>query len=106
MKTTLWAAIMATGNYMHGGSGYRWKKQVFEDYDACALKAGNCIVGRNTYEEYVASGGSFDSIEVVVVSRTRREIPGVTCVAPPGEALRFLEQKGHTNAFVAGGDSL
>ena len=106
MKTTLWAAIMANGNYMHGDSDYRWKKQVFDDFDACALAAGNCIVGRKTYEEYVASGGGLDGIEVVVVSRTNREIPGVTCVASPSEALRFLEQKGHANALVGGGDSL
>ena len=106
MKTTLWAAIMANGNYMHGGSGYRWKPQVFEDFDACALAAGNCILGRKTYEEYVASGGSFARIETVVVSRTHRELPGATFVASPDEALRYLEQKGHTNAFVAGGDSL
>src|SRR5579871_3374686 len=106
MKTILWAAILANGNYMHGGSDYRWKKQVFADFDACALEAVNCILSRKTYEEYAASGGGFGGIEVVVVSRTNRAIPGVTCVVSPGEALHFLEQKGHANALVAGGDSL
>lgn len=106
MKTTLWAAIMANGNYMHGSGDYRWSKRVFEDFDACALEAGNCIVGRKTYEEYVAGGGSFEGVEVVVVSRTLREAAGATCVDSASGALRHLEEKGFSTALVAGGDSL
>lgn len=106
MKTILWAAITANGTYMHGDSDYRWKKEVFEDFDACALEAGNCIVGRKTYEEYVGSGATMGDLEVVVVSRSKGDVPGITVVASPREALWHLEQKGFASALVGGGDSL
>ena|SRR5579862_4439865 len=106
MKTILWAAITANGNYMHGDSDYRWKKEVFEDFDACALDAGNCIIGRKTYEEYAGSGGSLGALKVVVVSRSASNIAGVTCAGSPSEALSLLEANGYTSALVGGGDSL
>ena len=106
MKTILWAAIMANGNYMHGDADYRWSKLVFADFDATALAVGNCIIGRKTYEEYAGAGGDFGGLEIVVVSRTPNGIAGVTCVTSPAEALRYLESKGHTSALVGGGDSL
>ncbi|MBS1718270.1 MAG: dihydrofolate reductase family protein [Armatimonadetes bacterium] len=106
MTTILWAALMANGNYMHGDSGYRWKKQVFEDFDACMLEAGNCIIGRKTYEEYAGAGGSFGNTEIVVVSRTNREIPGISCVTSPTEAIKHLEEKGFKKVLVGGGDSI
>ncbi len=106
MKTILWAAITANGAYMHGNQGYRWPKVVFEEFDRDASEAGNCILGRNTFTEYVDSGGSFGKLDVVLVSRTPREHPGVTCAGSPGEALLALEGKGHSTALVGGGDSL
>ena len=106
MKTILWAAITANGNYMHGDSDYRWKTEIFEDFDACALLAGNCIIGRKTYEEYVGAGGSMGELTVVVVSRSKRDLAGATCVASPQEAIRHLEQKGFASALIGGGDSL
>lgn len=106
MKTILWAAITANGNYMHGDSDYRWKKEIFVDFDACALLAGNCIIGRKTYEEYVGAGGSMGELEVVVVSRSKSGMQGATVVASPKGAILHLEQKGFTSALVGGGDSL
>ena len=53
---------------MHGNSNYRWAKQVFDDYDARAHEAGNCIFGHKTYEEHVGSGRGFSNLDVVVVS--------------------------------------
>lgn len=106
MKTILWAAITANGNYMHGDSDYSWKKEVFEDFDAFALGAGNCIVGRKTFEEYVGGGGSMGDLEVVVVSRSIGDLAGATVVASPRDALRHLEKKGFGSALVGGGDSL
>jgi dihydrofolate reductase len=106
MKTILWAAVTANGTYMHGGQSYHWPKEVFEDFDRCAAQAGNCIIGRKTHEEYAGSGGDFGRIDVVVVSRTPRAIPGVKHVTSPREALLHLEERGHVTALVGGGDSL
>lgn len=106
MKTILWAALTANGSYMHGDSSYRWPKVVFDDFDAVALEAGNCIIGRKTFEEYAGSGGSLGAVEFVVVSRTAADIAGAAAVSSPRDAIRHLEQKGFASALVGGGDSL
>ena len=106
MKITLFAAIMANGNYMHGDGDYRWAKEVFQDFDSCALESGNCIVGRKTYDEYASTGGGFGDLAVVVVSRTADSIPGTIVANSPSQAIQQLELLGHSSALVGGGDSL
>ena len=106
MKITLFAAIMASGNYMHGDGDYRWPKEVFVDFDSSALEAGNCGLGRKTYEEYAGGDGGFGEMAVVVLSRTMVSTPGITVVKSPQEAIDHLAKLGHSNILIGGGDSV
>ena len=107
MKTILWAALTANGNYAQSSPEHPPKQEALDDFATQARAAGNFIVGRRTFEGMQASGGgSFDGIDIVVLSSRHKEIPGVKLVSSPQEALNYLQEKGHTIALLSGGAEL
>ncbi|RRJ62795.1 dihydrofolate reductase [Paenibacillus oralis] len=106
MKTILWATLTANGNYAQSGPENPPKKEALADFAAHAKAAGNFIVGRRTFESMAGNGGGggpFADLDIVVISKSAPEIPGVIVVGSPEEALNYLQQKGHQTAFISGG---
>ncbi|GHO63051.1 hypothetical protein KSC_019430 [Ktedonobacter sp. SOSP1-52] len=107
MKTILWGTLVANGNFAQIGADKPSHKEAFGDFLARAQATGNFIVGRKTFEELATSGGgSMGEIDIVVVSQTIKEIPGVKLVRSPQEALTYLQAKGYTTTLLAGGAAL
>ena len=112
MKTVLWATLTANGNYAQSSPEHPPKPETLGDFATQAKTAGNFIVGRRTFEGFQASGGGgggggpFASLDIVVVSRTMKAIPGEQIVGSPEEAVSYLQAKGHQVALVAGGTDL
>lgn len=108
MKTILWATLAANGNYAQSSSENPPTKETLDDFAAQARTAGNFIVGRHAFEGFQASGGVGAMVDpdIVVVSRSVKEIPGVKLVESPQEALHYLQAKGHTTALLVGGAEL
>ena len=107
MKTILWAALTANGNYAQSSAEHPPKPEAFNDFVAHAKAAGNFIVGRRTFEGMQASGGNpSGEVDIVVVSQSVKEIPGVKVVESPQEALTYLQDKGHTTALLSAGADL
>ncbi|MFD1953176.1 dihydrofolate reductase family protein [Paenibacillus thailandensis] len=105
MKTILWATLTANGNYAQSSPDNPPKKEALDDFATHAKAAGNFIVGRRTFEGMRGNGGGgpFGEIDIVVVSKNAAEIPGVTVVKSPQEALNYLQQKGYRTALISGG---
>jgi len=114
MRTILWATLTANGNYAQSGPENPPKQEALADFAAQAAAAGNFIVGRRTFEgmqdpsrisqgEQAAAGGPFAGLDIVVVSKSIQDIPGVTVVGSPREALDYLREKGHSTALISGG---
>ncbi|HZR38884.1 MAG TPA: dihydrofolate reductase [Ktedonobacteraceae bacterium] len=104
MKTILWATLTANGNYAQSSAEHPPKSEAFNDFVAHAKAAGNFIVGRRTFEGMQAGGGNpFGEVDIVVVSQSIKEIPGVKVVESPQEALNYLQEKGHTTALLSAG---
>jgi len=108
MKTILWAALTANGNYAQSSPEHPPKQKAPGDFAAHAKKAGNFIVGRRTFLGFKVSGAdkAFGEADIVVLSRNATEVPGATCAVSPKEALSYLERNGHKTALLAGGESL
>ncbi len=107
MKTILWAALTANGNYAQSSREHPPKMEALADFAAQAKAAGNFIVGRRTFEGMPAIGGtSRGDVDIVVLSRSAQDLPGVTCVTTPQAALTYLRSKGHTTALLAAGADL
>jgi dihydrofolate reductase len=107
MKTILWATLTANGNYAQSSPEHPPKPEAFNDFVTHARTAGNFIVGRRTFEGMQAGAGNpFGEIDIVVVSQSVKEIPGVKAVGSPQEALNYLQAKGHTTALVGAGADL
>jgi len=106
LKTVLWATLTANGNYAQSGPENPPKKEALNDFAAQAMAAGNFIVGRRTFEAMRGSGGGggpFANLDIVVISNSIPEMPGVTVANSPEEALRYLREKGHQTALISGG---
>jgi dihydrofolate reductase len=107
MKTILWATLTANGNYAQSSAEHPPKPEAFNDFVAHAKAAENFIVGRKTFEGMQASGGNpFGEVDIVVVSQSVKEIPGVKVVGSPQEALNYLQEKGYTTALLGAGADL
>ncbi len=107
MKTVLWATLTANGNYAQSSPEHPPKPEAFNDFVAHAKAAGNFIVGRRTFEGMRTGGGNpFGEVDIVVVSQSVKEIPGVKVAGSPQEALGYLQEKGHTTALVGAGTEL
>lgn len=105
MKTVLWATLTANGNYAQSGPENPPKKEALNDFATQAMAAGNFIVGRRTFEAMRGSGGGgpFANLDIVVISKSISDMPGVTVAKSPEEALRYLREKGHATALISGG---
>ncbi|MEK0315044.1 dihydrofolate reductase family protein [Cohnella sp. 56] len=105
MKTILWATLTANGNYAQSGPANPPKKEALDDFFTHVKATGNFIVGRRTFEGMRGNGGPgpFADIDIVVVSKSSTEIPGVKVAGSPEEALNYLEEKGHQTALISGG---
>lgn len=106
MKTILWATLAANGNYAQSGPDNPPTTEALADFAAQAKAAGNFIVGRRTFESMAGNGGGggpFAALDIVVISNSIPNIPGVTVVGSPQEALDYLQQKGHQTALISGG---
>ncbi|WP_223066293.1 dihydrofolate reductase family protein [Paenibacillus caui] len=104
MKTILWATLSANGNYAQSTDENPPKKEALNDFAMQAKAAGNFIVGRRTFESMRGNGGgSFSDLDIVVISASVKDIPGVKVVESPQEALGYLQAKGHTTALISGG---
>lgn len=109
MKTILWAILSANGNYAQQYPS----KEALDDFAAHVGRSGNFITGRRTFELIQAnedrqSGDKAQALQkpdVVVLSKSGGPIPGVTVVASPQQALRYLSEKGHRTALIAGGET-
>jgi dihydrofolate reductase len=114
MKTIVWATLTANGNYARASVARPPKKEALEDFAAHARRVGNFIVGRRTFEAFQSDSSrkvdnadqGFTGTEIVVVSTHLLDLPGVTRVATPADALAHLEQRGYDTALVAGGETL
>ncbi|GHO59900.1 dihydrofolate reductase family protein [Ktedonobacter robiniae] len=107
MKTILWATLTANGNYAQSSPEHPPKMEALGDFAAQARAMGNFIVGRRTFEGMQASGGNpFGEVDIVVVSQSVKDIPGVKVVESPQDALDYLQRKGHTTALLSGGADL
>ncbi|AEI43392.1 dihydrofolate reductase family protein [Paenibacillus mucilaginosus] len=108
MKTILWAALTANGNYAQSSPENPPKPEAFADFVTQAQAAGNFMVGRRTFEALLAGGGesALDGLDIVVVSKGAQAMPGVTVARSPQEALAFLERRGHRAALLSGGADL
>ncbi|RTE09499.1 dihydrofolate reductase family protein [Paenibacillus whitsoniae] len=105
MKTILWATLAANGNYAQSGPENPPTKEALDDFFTQVKDTGNFIVGRRTFEGMRGNGGPgpFADIDIVVVSKNATDIPGVTVVRSPEEALDYLKEKGHQTALISGG---
>ncbi|GHO89446.1 dihydrofolate reductase family protein [Dictyobacter formicarum] len=107
MKTILWATLTANGNYAQSSPEHPPKEEALGDFATQAKAVGNFIVGRRTFEGMQASGGNpFGEVDIVVVSQSVKDIPGVKVAGSPQEALNYLQEKGHTTALLSGGADL
>lgn len=108
MKTILWATLTGNGNYAQSGPNNPPKQEALADFAEHAQAAGNFIVGRRTFEgmQSSGSGGTLAGMDIVVVSGSVKEIPGVTVVGSPSEALSYLRDKGYQTALISGGADL
>lgn len=110
MKIILWAEIMANGFYPHAPSPqFQTPAEIWTDFYEHVAGAGNVIFGRKTAEEVLAAGGDphYVKVDVMAVSRSvSNNLPEMLCAASPQQAVTMLEAKGHTVAFVGGGETI
>src|SRR5689334_2206534 len=100
MKTILWAALSANGNYAQSSPENPPKPEALQDFVMQARSAGNFIVGRRTFIGMLESSQGtqneqtadpFAGLDIVVLSQSVKEIPGVKVVESPQAALAYLQ---------------
>ncbi len=112
MKTILYMGISANGYIAKADGNSEWTSDKnLEGFYEQSKKAGNIIMGKNTY--LVASQYGYfpfpDSLNVIVSNEKIENKWGDSVVVTnesPKEILSMLEQKGFTTAFLAGGGKL
>jgi dihydrofolate reductase len=110
MKTLLYMAVSANGCIADSRGNTPWSDAEWKNFNKAARSCGNIIVGRTTFK-LMAKSGDFDRMGkacVVVVSRTLKitSVRGCNVVSTPKEALKFIQAKGFSKAFIAGGTKL
>lgn len=105
MKTTLYASLSVNGHFTQANADREIPAAILADFMAHVRKAGNVIIGRRTFELMRAGRGgtAFADIDVVVLSKRARELPGVHVASSPEVGLRYLEYRAHAEALLAGG---
>lgn len=108
MKTVLYMSLTANGYFAQSDATHPVPQEILGDFIQMVGKVGNLVNGRRTFEQLLKAGGrsAIPKIDLVVVSRSSFQSPGVTAVPSPREALQYLEQKGFDTALVGGGAEL
>ena len=112
IKTILYMGISANGYIAKADGNSEWTSdEDLKGFYEQSKKAGNIIMGKNTY--LVASQYGYfpfpDSLNVVVSHEQIKNTWGDNVIVTnesPKEILSLLEQKGFTTAFLAGGGQL
>ena len=112
IKTILYMGISANGYIAKADGNSEWTSdEDLKGFYEQSKKAGNIIMGKNTY--LVASQYGYfpfpDSLNVVVSHEQIKNTWGDNVIVTnesPKEILLMLEQKGFTMAFLAGGGQL
>ena len=112
MKTILYMGISANGYIAKTDGNSEWtSEEDLKGFYEQSKKAGNIIMGKNTYLAALQYGyfPFPDSLNVVVSHKQIENKWGDNVIImdkPPKEILAMLEQKGFTAAFLAGGGQL
>lgn len=107
MNIILWATLTANGNYARSDEDHPPFQSALADFSKQAKSAGAFIVGRSTFEGFRASGAQMDpGIQIVVLTSHKLDMPGITSVKSPEQAITFLEGKGFDKVLLAGGAKL
>ena len=112
MKTILYMGISTNGYIAKADGNSEWtSEEDLKGFYEQSKKAGNIIMGKNTY--LVASQYGYfpfpDALNVVVSHEQIENKLGDNVFItnkPPKEILAILEQKGFSTAFLAGGGQL
>ncbi|MDO8676602.1 MAG: dihydrofolate reductase family protein [Candidatus Azambacteria bacterium] len=112
MKTILYMGISANGYIAKADGNSEWTSdENLKGFYEHSKKAGNIIMGKNTYL-VALQYGYFpfpDSLNIVVSHEQIKNTWGDNVIVTsdsPKEILSMLEQKGFTEAFLAGGGQL
>lgn len=72
-----------------------------------AIKTGNLVIGRHTFESISESPGGlkgmFPGVEIILMSKTFQETSAIKVVGSPEEAIAYLTEKGFKEIAVGGG---
>ncbi len=104
MKTILYAAITANGNYGDSDTGQMPAQEELNDLFNHAKQARNIVMGRRTFEIF-GKDDTFAELDVVVVSETT-SFEGIKTVKSLQQMLGYLKNKGYEQAFIIGGVTL
>ncbi len=112
MKVILYMAITPNGYIAKSDGDSEWtSREDLKSFHEESKKAGNVIIGKNTYE-YASKKGFFPFPDVlnIVVAKENIENKWADKVLflnqTPKEVLKTLEGKGFETAFLAGGGQL
>lgn len=105
MRTLLYASLSANGFIVRPNAGHEIPREVLTDFHAHVHRAGNVVIGRQTFLLLRSSGSSeaFRDIDIVVLSATLDETPGAIVARSPDEALNHVTARGHQTALIGGG---
>ncbi|NTW89988.1 MAG: dihydrofolate reductase [Candidatus Moranbacteria bacterium] len=110
MNVTLYMAVSANGFIARSDDSTPWSDEEWSAFLSEVNSVGNMIIGRRTYEKIASDTGfgEYGDATVVVVSHalSAGDITGITFVSSPEEALHFFEDKGFSEALIAGGATL
>jgi|SRR3989344_487973 len=112
MKTILYMGITPNGYIAKEDGNSEWtSEEDLQGFFDNSKKAGNVIMGKNTYRETLKQGYfPFPEALNIVVSHEHIENRWgdrvVITSATPKEILEMLSKKGFTTAFLAGGGTL
>ena len=113
MKTILYMGITVNGYIAKADGNSEWtSKEDLQGFYEQSKRAGNIIMGANTYRA-ASEYGYFpfpDALNVVVTHQKMENRWGdkkaIFIDKSPKETLSFLDKKGFTTAFLAGGGRL
>src|ERR1700761_8047481 len=110
MKTILYMAQSLNGYIAKGNGDSSWVgNSDLKKFKEMTTKAGNVIMGRNTYEN-LQLGGQFPLPGRLNVVMTRNVLPSTEKVIfmnrEPGGVLNYLQDQGFETAMVIGGGKI
>ncbi len=112
MKTILYMGISINGYIAKSDGDSEWtSKEDLQGFYEQSKKAGNIVMGKNTYKAALQYGyfPFPDAVNVVVSHEAIENKWGENAIVTDGspkEILKLLEEKGFETAFLAGGGQL